>query len=110
VTPVYGVLAAGFDSEHEENYPAERSSSGVRYQVPLSESEARRVVDQLQAEGVAAKAYHYGWKERGFQTHEVACAELCHNERWEAREARLRAEAKAWIEGLRKRANENQTH
>lgn len=87
MTPVYGVLTymvidGVIRTNSRRNTPEERDRHGVWNQVPLFEKQARDKVAELQAKGQPAKAYHYGWSERGFRVGEPACAELCRNERW----------------------------
>lgn len=88
MTPVYGVLTYSvrdgvISTNIMWNTPESRDRHGISHQVPLSEKQARDKVDELQAKGWPAKAYHFGWKERGFRVGERACTELCRNERWD---------------------------
>ena len=77
LTPIYGILLAGKSPEY--NYPMKRDKHGIFHQVPLTEKQALQTLTDLEKEGKGARAYHYGWKERGFQTHEKPCTELARN-------------------------------
>ena len=50
--------------------------------VPVSADEARKVVARLEEKGIGARAYQYGWLERGFRSGEPNCEELCRNGHW----------------------------
>ena len=51
-------------------------------QAELSESGAKELLIKLEFEGEGAKAYHYGFEERGFRLGEESCRELAHNKLW----------------------------
>lgn len=81
LTPVYVVQVASSIPGgifHKER----RDDLGVSEPVPVSENEARSLVAKCEAKGTGARAYHYGWKERGFREGEPNCTELCRNGLW----------------------------
>ena len=64
-----------------------RSQSGARNYLEdeakeFTEDAARKVVADFERQGVGARAYHYGWVQRGFRAGEPSCRELCRNSLW----------------------------
>ena len=59
-----------------------RDELGVDEPVPVSADEARKIVARLEKDGKGARAYQHGWGQRGFQSGEPECEELCRSKHW----------------------------
>lgn len=67
-----------FQREYPNDYITEYCEDSLRWvPVAFTEKEARKIVAEA---ACGAKAYHYGYKERGFRAGEVACTTLCVND------------------------------
>lgn len=88
LTPIYGITVLANDG-HPENFPLVRKE--IRYskgyyfewvQKPLTEKNAIKLIEQLEREGKAARAYHYGFKQRGFRPTDKNIGEICRTTKW----------------------------
>ena len=83
LTPVYVVQifmhVTGTGFYHNEK----KDRHGIYQPTPMSAVAARNVVAKYEKEKRGARAYQYGWKERGYRSGETMCTELCRNKHWE---------------------------
>ena len=59
-----------------------RDDLGVDEPVPATEKDARKIVANLEKKEKGARAYQYGWLQRGYRPGEEMCTELCRNKFW----------------------------